>query len=274
MARPGRNSLPGYFEHADIPESSEDLYGIYTAVSLPVDGKGYVVSDRFSLGILYVAESADALIVSTRASLAARAVTPPGAPPDRDIFGVSWLPATIQTRTLDTGYTDVKAIPPMAHVFLDPVNGARIVEHDRWYWQFPNQDEIPNTIDELVPMLEADLRKEMSALVELPASMRQIRLSGGKDSRLLASLTLLEGIARPVRVLDLRAARLGRDRGRRDGGQAVRIEPLPAGSEQLARRRLRPGRFRPMSFRRPAFCPPGTARAKSMSPHLWCLLAI
>ena len=33
------------------------------------------------------------------------------------------------------------------------------------------------------------------ALVELPASMRQIRLSGGKDSRLLASLTLLEGIA-------------------------------------------------------------------------------
>ena len=34
----------------------------------------------------------------------------------------------------------------------------------------------------------------MRALVELPASMRQIRLSGGKDSRLLASLALLEGM--------------------------------------------------------------------------------
>ncbi len=110
-------------------------------------------------------------------------------------FGVGWLPATTQTRTLDTGFTEVKAIPPMAHVLLDPAIGARVVEHDRWYWQFPNQDEIPHDIPALRQMLEDDLRKEMRALVELPASMRQIRLSGGKDSRLLASLALLEGVA-------------------------------------------------------------------------------
>ncbi len=126
--------LSGYFEHADIPESSEDLYGIYTAVSLPVDGKGYVVSDRYSLGILYVAESAEALIVSTRASLAARAVTPPGAPPDRDLFGVSWLPATIQTRTLDTGYTDVKAIPSMARASSSTIGG---IGNSRTRMRFP-----------------------------------------------------------------------------------------------------------------------------------------
>lgn len=187
--------LADYFRRTDIPESSEDLYGIYTALSIPVDGAGFIVSDRFSLGILYIAETPDALIVSTRSSLAARAVTPPGVQPARDVFGVGWLPATTQTRTLDTGYVDVKAIPPMAHVRLDPANGARIVAHDRWYWEFPNQEEIPHTIEALIPMLEADLRKEMRALVELPASMRQIRLSGGKDSRLLVALTLLEGIA-------------------------------------------------------------------------------
>ncbi len=192
---PWAQQLADYFAHADIPESSEDLYGIYTAASLPVDGKGYVVSDRFSLGILYIAETSDALIVSTRSSLAARAVTPPGVLPARDVFGVGWLPATTQTRTLDTGFVDVKAIPPMGHVLLDPVDGARVVEANRWYWEFPNQDEIPHDIEELIPMLEADLRKEMRALVELPASMRQIRLSGGKDSRLLTTLALLEGVA-------------------------------------------------------------------------------
>ena len=192
---PWAQQLAGFFAHADIPESSEDLYGIYTAASLPVDGKGYVVSDRFSLGILYIAETPDALIVSTRSSLAARTATPPGIRPARDVFGVSWLPATTQTRTLDTGFVDVKAIPPMGHVLLDPVNGARVVEAQRWYWEFPNQDEIPDTIEELLPMLETDLRKEMRALVELPASMRQIRLSGGKDSRLLVTLALLEGVA-------------------------------------------------------------------------------
>lgn len=187
--------LADYFAHADIPESAEDLYGIYTAVNLPVDGNGYVVSDRFSLGILYIAETPDALIVSTRASLAARAVTAPGMLPGRDVFGVSWLPATTQTRTLDTGFVDVKAIPPMAHLQLDPLNGARIVELDRWYWQFPDQDKIPHTIEGLLLLVEADLRQEMRALVDLPASMRQIRLSGGKDSRLLVSLALLEGVA-------------------------------------------------------------------------------
>jgi colanic acid/amylovoran biosynthesis glycosyltransferase len=192
---PWAQQLAGYFAHADIPESSEDLYGIYTAVSLPVDGKGYVVSDRFSLGILYIAETPDVLIVSSRASLAARAVTPAGMTPQRDAFGVAWLSATIQTRTLDTGFVDVKAIPPMGHVLLDPVDGARVVEADRWYWEFPNQDEIPHTIEALRPMLEDDLRKEMRALIELPASMRQIRLSGGKDSRLLTALTLQEGVA-------------------------------------------------------------------------------
>ncbi|MCO5222170.1 MAG: hypothetical protein M9947_11410 [Thermomicrobiales bacterium] len=190
---PWAQQLADYFSHTDVPESSEDLYGIYTAVSLPVDGRGYVVSDRFSLGILYIAETPDTLIVSTRASLAARAVTSPGMQPARDVFGVGWLPATTQTRTLDTGYVDVKAIPAMGAVQLDPESGARIVESDRWYWEFPNQDEIPHTVDELWPLLEADLRKEMRALVELPASMRQIRLSGGKDSRLLVALALLEG---------------------------------------------------------------------------------
>ncbi|HET9662110.1 MAG TPA: glycosyltransferase, partial [Thermomicrobiales bacterium] len=192
---PWATQLAEFFAHADIPESSEDLYGIYTAAQLPADGKGYVVSDRFSLGILYLAETSDALIVSTRASLAARAVTPPGVLPGRDVFGVGWLPATTQTRTLDTGFVDVKAIPAQGHVLLDPMNGSRVVEADRWYWEFPNQDEIPHTIEELRPMLEADLRKEMRALIELPASMRQIRLSGGKDSRLLVTLALLEGAA-------------------------------------------------------------------------------
>ncbi len=192
---PWAQQLANYFAQSDIVQSPEDLYGIFTAVSLPADGRGYVISDRFSLGILYIAETADSLIVSTRSSLAARAVTPPGILPSRDAFGVGWLPATTQTRTLDTGYTEVKAIPPMAHLLLDPANGARVVSADRWYWQFPNQDEIPHEIPPLRQMLEDDLRKEMRALVELPASMRQMRLSGGKDSRLLASLALLEGVA-------------------------------------------------------------------------------
>lgn len=192
---PWAQQLRNYFTHSDIVEAPEDLYGIFTAVSLPVDGIGHIISDRFSLGILYLAETPDALIVSTRSSLAARAVTPPGVKPSRDAFGVGWLPATTQTRTLDTGFTEVKAIPPMAHVHLEPAVGARVVELDRWYWQFPNQDEIPHDIPALRQLLEDDLRKEMRALVELPASMRQIRLSGGKDSRLLASLALLEGMA-------------------------------------------------------------------------------
>lgn len=192
---PWARQLSAFFAQTDIPESSEDLYGIYTAVSLPFDGKGYVVSDRFSLGILYIAETPDALIVSTRSSLAARAVTLAGMLPERDVFGVGWLPATTQTRTLDTGFVNVKAIPPMGHVLLDPVHGAQVVDAPRWYWEFPNQNEIPHTIEPLVAMLEDDLRKEMRALVELPASMRQIRLSGGKDSRMLVTLALLEGIA-------------------------------------------------------------------------------
>lgn len=192
---PWAQQLAEYFAHADIPKSSEDLFGIYTAVSIPVDGNGYVVSDYLSLGSLYLAETPDTLIISTRSSLAARTVTPSGTVPERDAFALGWLTATTQTRTLSTGFTSVRPIPPMGHVLLDPSNGSRIVEADRWYWQPPIGSELPHTIEELRPILEADLRREMHALVGLPADMRQIRLSGGKDSRLIAALTLLEGVS-------------------------------------------------------------------------------
>lgn len=198
---PWAQQLADYFAHTDIPGSYEDLYGIYTAVSLPVDGVGYVVSDFLSLGILYMAETADAIIVSTRASLAARAVTPPGMLATRDAFGVCWLPVTIQTRTRNTGFTDVKAIPSSAHLRLDPIDGARIVEPERFYWEFPNQNDIPRTFEGLVPLLEDDLRKSFRAMAEIPADLHQLRLSGGKDSRLLATLALLEGVADKFEIM-------------------------------------------------------------------------
>ncbi len=79
--------------------------------------------------------------------------------------------------------------------FLDPVHGARVVEASRCIGISEPGRDPPRDIEQLIPMLEADLRNEMRALVELPASMRQIRLIGCKDSRLLSRLALLEGVA-------------------------------------------------------------------------------
>lgn len=175
-------------------ELHENMFGIFTAVHIPIDGRGHIVTDLLSSGVVFTATLGDAMIFSSNAALCAAAITPFPRRPERDIAGTCWLTFRADPPTLDTGFAGVRLLPFNALVTLDPVNGARVDLRKREVWESDDLAALPCTIDALGAHLEHDLRQTIRTIASLPAPKRLVRLSGGRDSRSIAALIVLEGL--------------------------------------------------------------------------------
>ncbi len=174
--------------------AEERLLGLFSILSLPFEEPGYAVSDLISMGLLYNGRVGNHLIIASRAALVARALTPDGIEPARDLLGSGWIPYSQVPISLDTGFANVQALPFTSHVEFDPGRGARIVPRERPFWEIPGEPSFPLDEQGIGGYLENELRATIRTLSEFPASERQMRLSGGRDSRLIAALILLEEV--------------------------------------------------------------------------------
>lgn len=184
--------LRGYLDKHSILDARETLYGHHTLIDLSNDGPGIVTPDFASMAPLFRAERDGVTAISNRAGLCAAAVTSPGTEPARSIVGAGWIIChTEMFFDGETGYWDVERIPLGAHVALSPSRGAIVIQAERCPLG-PMGDAA--TYDELLPLVETDLRQTVRAIASLPVATRTLALSGGIDSRLLTAAIISEGL--------------------------------------------------------------------------------
>jgi hypothetical protein len=133
-------------------------------------------------------------VLSNRSGLAALAVTPEGHPPVRSPLAAGWLVFESLIVSDETGYLDVEHVPHGAHVRIDPRRGAGIVPPVGTPFASRSPDDLPHTYEELVPLMADEIRALLRYLAGLPVDSVELRLSGGKDSRLLAAGIVATGL--------------------------------------------------------------------------------
>jgi len=191
--RPWAAQLADHLRARPLEEGTDDLLGVFTAVSLDDDGRGVVASDPLGIGLLYMGENRAVSVLSTRANLAARLLAAESAaPPRRDAVGACWLaysPYPIGSRT---GFEAVEVVPAEDRVEIDPERGAclRRTMPPPWLDRPPGGDR-----QTLVEELRSDIATSIRAALALPVPDHVADLTGGKDSRLILGVMLGEGLA-------------------------------------------------------------------------------
>jgi hypothetical protein len=170
----------------------EDLHGMYTFARIDQSGEGIVTSDPLSVAMLYHAELPGVQIVSNRANLAARAITPPGHAPYRDWRSAAWMIYSGQSYGLATGFSGVSVLPQSSYLRIHRYGRAEVRVWDQIPWEYPEGATRPSTIAGAIDELDGYLRSVLRSLARLPFQRRELRLSGGKDSRVLLALLLSE----------------------------------------------------------------------------------
>ncbi len=183
--------LETYWEQHSFNSTSQDLDGIYTALSLSTSGIGAVRTDPLSLAMLYRAESVDFVAYSSRAALAARAATPNGEP-DRDPWGVGWLPYLSYLAGPQTGYANTVVLPIGAYVDIHPSWGSRVRTAGTPQWVA--DVAVDSSYNELCAVVHDDLARSVVSTSLLPTSERLADITGGKDSRLVLALMIEAGV--------------------------------------------------------------------------------
>ncbi len=184
--------LRDWLGEGDLLESHEQLYGQFTLLSLATNGSGALVTDFGGFDPVFVSETDDVTAISNRAGLCAQAIASGGAEPQRSLTGAGWLIChTEMFFDGETGYWDVERIPLGAHIAIEPGRSAQVIESETC--PLGPRGETA-TYDELLVEIERDLRQSIHAIANLPATNRQLGLSGGIDSRLLTALIIQEGL--------------------------------------------------------------------------------
>lgn len=172
-------------------EVQVELRGIFAAVHLDQHGDGWVLTDPFGLRCLYVAENDDVLVISSRAPLAARSVTAQGQAPARDARGACWLAFTGYRVGYSSGYRDVRLAAPGALLCL---------RHGRASWEarpflVGEGNGADQTVEAMAERVIDDVASSLRAVLRQERGEPVVRLTGGKDSRLVLAIALHAEIA-------------------------------------------------------------------------------
>jgi hypothetical protein len=175
-----------------LPEACDAFAGVYVATDLRRDGTGCIVTDPLGLGVVYSASHDDYVVFSTRAAVAAHLAHPTGAP-RRDALGVGWLVYAGYIVGGRTSFADVRAIPQGASVTFAPGQGVTVVEPDAPPWRVP-EDLRGRDVGTVIRSARDDIASAVRVAATLPSRARIADLTGGKDSRLVLSVMLSEGV--------------------------------------------------------------------------------
>ncbi len=183
-----------------VRDHAEGLAGVYSMVTLDADGRGWALSDPLGLRTLYVGETDDYTVCSSRADAAAWALDPTAARPAVDPLGTAWLPYVGYMVGDRTGFEGVRTLAQGSYLDVRPDDGARVRSWSSAPWIGDETEAAPH---ELVAAVQREIADHLRVVVALPAPVKVCGLTGGKDSRLLLSVLLSEGLAHQVRYLSL-----------------------------------------------------------------------
>ena len=141
--------------------------------------------------MLFRAETSDYVAYASRAALAARAASP-NDEPERDPFGVGWLPYLNYLAGRRTGYANTVILPVGAYVDIDPAWGSRVRTNGTPQWVADLAAGASS--DELCAIAHDDLARSVVSTSLIPTSARVADITGGKDSRLVLALMIEAGV--------------------------------------------------------------------------------
>ena len=191
--------LSGWAKHLEraaparsLDELHDELRGVFIAGRVTSAGDGWVITDVLGLRCLYWGEDDEVAVLSSRAALVANALSP-ASPPRRDAKASCWLSFTGYQLGDRTGYLGVRVVPQGARLRL--WGGA-----PTWEYTHPlivsTDDELRgHTVAELAEVVQQDVAESLRAALSSPAPRHVIRLTGGKDSRLLLAVAVRAGLA-------------------------------------------------------------------------------
>lgn len=169
-----------------------ELRGVFTVLELGSDGTGAVASDPLGMSFVFEAATAASVVLSSRAELCARAITAPPARPARDGVAACWPAYSRHWIGLRTGFEGVRLLAPGTLTRFDPDRGA-VHETDAQPW-LPRADLEGCAQRDLLALAYEEIADSVRSALTLPGEAR-CDLTGGKDSRLVASVILGEGLA-------------------------------------------------------------------------------
>jgi hypothetical protein len=187
--------LARHLRQRPLVGSADELAGVYTVASLARDGPCSVAADPVGAGLLYWGESPDALVLSTRAAVAASLLAvAKGTAPRRDVLGTGWLAYMGMPMGHRTGFEDISLVPDGAVVEIDPAGTIDLHRSLRAPWR---RYAAELAADPHAALDEA--RTEMTTAIRMalrdPGTQACLGLTGGKDSRLILALLLADGLA-------------------------------------------------------------------------------
>jgi hypothetical protein len=191
---PWAQQLAEHLRSTPLTDGTDDLAGIYIAVSLHRRGGGSVAADPLGVGLVYWGQGREIAVISSRASLAASLLAAEdGTVPRRDAIGAGWLAYSIYGMGLQTGFERISLVPEGAVVDIDPAGGIRLLSPPRPPWYPP-----PEGTTSPEAMLE-EARGEMTTAIRMalaaPEGTKCVGLTGGRDTRLILALLLADGLA-------------------------------------------------------------------------------
>jgi hypothetical protein len=172
---------------------TDQLRGVFTIVALSKAGNGAIASDPLGFSFVYSGDNADSSAVSSRAALCAWALVKERARPARDHLAACWPAYSRHWIGYRTGYEGVRLLPPGAVVKMEPRRLPSICV-DRTPWM-PRRDLRDLSSSELLDLAYEELADTVRNIVSLPGGSYRADLTGGKDTRLVASIALCEGLA-------------------------------------------------------------------------------
>jgi hypothetical protein len=194
------NELARRYGRTAPPDCNDEFGGVYTALELPRLGRGFVLTDPFGGGVLYMGSNERLVAIANRAALVARVTARPGERPARDVEGIGWLPFIGYIAGDSTGFAGVRALPVGAHIEIEPEGRCTVRRRDTPVWCERDSAWAELSSDDAIELAREDLLENMRAVAALPGT-KSCRLTGGKDSRLVLALMLAAGVQGGFRFL-------------------------------------------------------------------------
>jgi hypothetical protein len=231
--------LSAALEGTSLRGLTHDLRGVFSIVTLSNSGEGEIASDPLGFNFVYHGDNRELSAVSSRATLCAHVLADEGSRPARDHLAACWPAYSRHWIGERTGYSEVRLVRP-GTVIKITCREAPSIDVDRTPWM-PADDLHDRTRPELLDLAYEELADTIRNSLSLPGDSHRVDLTGGKDTRLIASIVLREGLTDcflfqtfgPPTLPDVRVATgLARRFGLR---HEVRFEP-PSHSETFDER--------------------------------------
>jgi hypothetical protein len=192
--RPWAEQLADHLRAHPLRDGTDDLLGVFTAVSIDHHGRGAVAGDALGLALVYRAQHGDTTVLSSRASVAAAVLgAATGAPPRRDTWSTGFLAFSGRSMGPGTGYVGVEALPVGAVVVVDPGHAPRVERRSARPWRLSG-DAAPSP-EEVLAGVRSDITTSLEAALAMPVEHHILNLTGGKDSRTILAAALNAGLA-------------------------------------------------------------------------------